>query len=482
MTVEEQIAEETPTLPPRRLHPASPFIGLVFQLRQLLIPLALSLFIGRGDGFSGFQYGLFLGLPVVIALLQFLGWLRFSYRVADGALIVDSGVINRRHREIPIARIHHVEEEAKLQHRLFGVVKLQIDSGGGESGAEVALDALGRSEAARLRAFLEGRPTAPGPIIDATTAAQPIASAGVGTLVIAGITNVPFAATIGVVGTLFQFADEIGDDFFYETVRRVPPTVTGFGAVVGAFAVLYVVAAGGASVLTNYGFTLQREGNELRTQRGLLDRRRAVVDLDKLTVIRLDETIMRRALRVCSMRLQTISGRGGGRGVSSLSIPLLERSGVDGVVSELMPVASPMPPLKTHPPSARRRIYVRRIVIALALGAPVAWLWRPTGLIVAGLLIALAACRAEVAYRALGHATRDGVLVSREGGLRRETAITAWTRAESTRLRSSPLQRWAGLASLYVDVPQGRSVSVADAAPGDLTELRKLALPARAGH
>ncbi len=481
MTVAGLVVPQAETTPPRRLHPASPFIGLIVQLRQLLIPLVLSLFVGRDDGFSAIQFGFLLGLPLVIALLQFLAWLRFSYRVVGGALVVDSGVINRRHREIPIDRIHHVEEVAKLQHRLFGVVKLQIDSGGGESGAEVGLDALSRRDAARLRALLEGRSAAPRPIIDATSETQPIATAGVGSLVIAGVTNVPFAATMGVIGTFFQFADEIGGDFFFETVRRVPPTAAGFGGVLAIFAGVYVVATGGASVLANYGFKLQRDGQELRTQRGLLDRRRAVVDLGKLTVIRLDETIMRRALGVCSLRLQTISG-GGARGVSSLSVPILERDAVDRVVSELMPVASPMPDLTMHPPAARRRLYVRRVVISLAIGGVLAWFWRPTGLIVAALLVALAACRSEVAYRALGHATRHGVLVSREGGLRRETAIVAWARAESTRLRSSPLQRWAGLASLHVDVPQGKSVTVADADPAELLELRKLALrtPARA--
>lgn len=470
----EPTASRTPTLPPRRLHGASPFIGLVVQLRQLLVPLALSLFIGREDGFSRFQFAFFFGIPLVVALLQFLAWLRFSYRIADGALVLDSGVIQRRHREIPIDRIHHVEETAKLQHRLFGVVKLQIDSGGGESGAEVALDALRRSEAARLRAFLEGRPDSPRPIIDAAADAEPIASAGLGRLVLAGITNVPFAATVGVIGTIVQFADEISDDLFYETVRRVPPTASGFAAVAAAFGLLYVMTAGGASVLTNYGFTLQRDGKELRTQRGLLDRRRAVLDLDKLAVIRLDETIMRRALGVCSLRLQTISGSGG-RGVSSLSVPILERDDVDRVVAELMPIASPLPELIGHPSAARRRLYFRRVGISLAIAAPLAWFWRPTGPVVASLLIALALCRAEVAYRALGHATRQSVLVSREGGLRRETAIAAWARAESTRLRSSPLQRWAGLASLYVDVPQGKSVVVADADPKELARLRKLA-------
>lgn len=475
MTEVDTAISEPAELSTRRLHPASPFIGLIFQLRQLILPLGLGFLLQR-DGGDTWLTLLLLIAPLVVALIQFLEWTRFTYRIEDGSLIVDSGVLNHRRREIPVNRIHHIEEIAKLQHRLFGVVRLHIDSGGGESGAEVDLDAVSRRAAAVLRATLEGQSATPRPIIDeAGDRSVPIASAGVGSLVIAGVTNVPFAATVGVLATFMQFADDIGTDSVLDLLQRVPPTITGFGSVVAVFAVLYVAAAGGASVLRHYGFTLQRDGEELRTQRGLLDRRRAVVDLSKLTVIRLDETIMRRALGLCSLRLQTISGGGGG--VSSLSVPILERSEVDRVISELMPVASPMPELETHPPAARRRLYVRRLVISLAPAAAVAWLWRPAGLVVGGLLVALAACRSEVAYRALGHATRRGVLVSREGGLRRETEIAAWTRAESTRLRSSPLQRWAGLASLYVDVPQGRSVAVADADPAHLMELRKLAIP-----
>lgn len=461
-------------LPPQRLHPASPFIGLVFVLRQLVLPLGGTVLIGRDSGFDqGLQ--LALGLPVVVALLQVLSWLRFRYRVEGGALIVDRGVINRRHREIPLDRIHHVEEIAKLQHRIFGVVNLKIDSGGGESGAEIELDALSKARAAELRAFIEGRPESPGPIIAAASDSAPLARAGVGALVVAGITNVPFLATLGVFGSSTQLLEELGDDWLVDAAERVPPNLVGVAGVIGAFATLYVVAAAGASVITNYGFVLERRGDELRTQKGLLDRRRAVVDLAKLTVIRLDETIVRRALGLCSLRLQTISG-GGSSGVGSLSVPIVAESEVDRIVGELMPVASPLPELTMHPPAARRRLYVRRVVITLAAAIPLGWFWRPAGLVVGGLLVALAAVRAEVSYQALGHATRDGVLLSREGGLRRETAMTTWARAESTRVRSSPLQRWAGLATLYVDVPQGRSVAVADADPAELSELRKLAV------
>lgn len=463
-------------LPPRRLHPISPFITLVFQIRQLVLPLGAGFLLGR-DSDSGLAEVIFLAIPLIFALLQFLEWGRFTYGVRDGSLVVDSGILNRRHRQIPLDRVHHIEEIAKLQHRLFGVVKLQIDSGGGESGAEIALDALARHEAARLRAFVEGRPDSPGPIIRSDRGgAPPLVTASVWRLLVAGMTNVPFAATVALYGSLFQLLDQLADDWVVAAIDRVPLTLVGVASTFAFAAVLYIVFAGGASVITNYGFVLELDGTELRMQKGLLDRRRSVVDLRKLTVLRMDETIMRRALGLCSLRLQTITGGSGKSGVASLSVPILPYDEMPRVVAALMPVASPLPQLRRHPAAARRRLYVRRITIAMGLALPLAWFWRPTGLTVGVMLVVLAGLRAEVAYGALGHATRDGVLMSREGGLRRETAITTWQRTESTRVRSSPLQRWAGLATLYVDVPQGRSVAVADADPAVLAELRKLAL------
>lgn len=469
-----EVAEAPVEHAPRRLHPASPFIGLIFQVRQFAVPLLFTLFIGR-DSDLGSEV-VVVCFAVVLSLVQFLSWRRFRYGVRDGALIVDKGLIQRHHREIPIDRIHHVEEVAKLQHRLFGVVNVRIDSGGGESGAEIQLDAVSRREAALLRAALEGRPRDPGPVVTAGRAdSEPaLLELGVGQLLVAGITNVPFATTAALVASAIQFSSQITDNFLVALVDRVPVTIGGIGGGVASLAVLYVLFAGGGSILANYGFVLERKGDELRTQKGLLDKRSAVVDLRRLTVIRLEETLMRRALGLCSLRIQTISG--GKSGVSSLSVPIVDRAYADRLIAELMPVGKSLPELSPHPSAARRRQFVRKLVVASAIAAPIAWFWGPAGVIVGLLLLLLAACRAEVSYRALGHGTTGEVVLSREGGMRRHTSITTWPRSESTRLRTSPMQRWAGLATLHVDVPHGPSVSIVDAAPETLTALRRLAL------
>jgi putative membrane protein len=476
------VSASTAELTPRRLHPASPFIGLILQSRQLVLPLIVGLVAGARDRGAGegpeLTTYLFLGLPVLIALLQFLGWGRFRYSVAGGALVIDSGFLNRSHREIPLDRIHHVEEVAKLVHRLFGVVRLVVDSGAGGSSPEAKLDALSKREAALLRSVLEGRPSEPGPVIrNAPGAAPPLVKIGPGQLFAAGLTNVSVLPTLTVIGTLFQLLDDFipEGEFVESTVDRAPLTIGGVLAGVGFVGGAWLLFAGLGSLVAHYGFVLERRDHELRTQRGLLDRRRAVADLRRLTAIRITETLSRRALGLCELRLQTVSGSSSS-GVSRLWIPVIERRRVPELVGEFLGRTDELPELASHPPAARRRLLVRRLAVSLVPAGALSWFWPPTGLVVGILLLVLAVLRAELAYRHLGHGTDGTILVTQSGGLRRRQAVASWAHGESTRLRSTPMQRWAGLATLKLDLPQGGSVAVVDADPARLAEIRQLAL------
>jgi putative membrane protein len=91
---------------------------------------------------------------------------------------------------------------------------------------------------------------------------------------------------------------------------------------------------------------------------------------------------------------------------------------------------------------------------------------------VAVVVLLLAAAAGELAYRGLGHAWDGGVLTSRHGGIARDTVVVPAAKVQSTRLESTPFQRRAGLATLYVDVAgRGRTPSVRDA---DVDLLRAL--------
>src|SRR5690606_4546567 len=150
----------------RKLHPASPVLDILPMAQQGIVPLVvLVVSVGR--------WGV-VGALVIAALTigwRFLAWSRHSYRIEDGVLRIDEGVLRRDTREVPLTRIQQVDLRRQLRHRVLGVVAVRIDTAGGGSGAEAVLDAMSDSEALELRTALLGNRSTrvPSPIAPAGT-------------------------------------------------------------------------------------------------------------------------------------------------------------------------------------------------------------------------------------------------------------------------------------------------------------------------
>jgi len=246
---------------------------------------------------------------------------------------------------------------------------------------------------------------------------------------------------------------------------------------------VWLAVAAGASILADGGFRLTRRGDRLRVTRGVLDQREASLAVSRIQVVRVHENALRRALGLVSVSLQSAGGSGSVEGASTrVTVPLLRRGQLDALLSEVLPQAPTLPPLAPAPAAARRRAWVRRVVPALVVAVPVAVLFAPGGLAALALPV-LAAGAGELAYRALGWTTVDGYVIARQGGLAREVALVPVAKAQSTRLRSSPFQRRAGLATLLVDVAgRGRTPTVVDGDATALAGLRHAALDTTAAR
>jgi putative membrane protein len=184
-------------------------------------------------------------------------------------------------------------------------------------------------------------------------------------------------------------------------------------------------------------------------------------------VVRIEESLLRRALGLASIRIQS-AGRTGGRDESAgrLAIPVLPRVRVNQVLEELLPGAAPVPRLLLPPPAARRRSVTRSALKATLVMAAIALpLWRLTAVGVLAVppalallalpVLAMAAAAGLAGYRGLGHATREGFLYARAGFAIRVTTAVPLAKAQSGSVRSSPFQRRAGLATLHVDIAGG---------------------------
>jgi putative membrane protein len=471
---------------PRRLHLLSPVFFATGHARRLW-PLALLLAARR-------QWWLLALGALILLAWSALEWLRRTWTLEGGALRLEEGVLSRQLRAVPFDRIQQVDLVRKPLHRLLGVATLRVETAGGGSAAEVDLDVVTLAEARALRSSLlrakaqavaapgaeaagdrqEAAGDRPGAAAEgaAAPAERVLLRLGLGEVMLAGITGSRAAAALVVLGPLSQATDWFPglDDWLlarFDPESVAPTTPAAFLVVAVLAAVVWLGLAAASSVVTDHGFTLARVGDELVVRRGLLERREAVLPLARLQVVRVEESLLRRALGLASMRLQS-AGRTGGHDqtASRLAIPVLPRAQVNRVLGELLPGAAPIPALARPPPAARRRAVTRSLVrgglLVAAVALPIWYVASRYGFGVAprfALLVlpplALAAVLGLAAYRGLGHAAGERFLYARAGVAIRVLTVVPVAKAQSGSVRTSPFQRRSGLATLHVDVAGG---------------------------
>jgi putative membrane protein len=459
---------------PRRLHPFSIVSRTLRLARQLLLPAVLGGASVGGD-LRGILLWIFLILALPSVLLAAAQWLTFRFRLESDDLIIDSGVLGRRRRVIPIDRVQNVDLEQSALERLAGVAELRIETASGGREAEADLRVLALADAREVRADLLARRASvrtaaamePGERLLLRLTAFDLALAGATAneagLIAAGLATLLEVA--GRFGALTTVADWLDDAL-----------ATGFGAgalgaaaavavIVLAFVILGWIVSIVATVARYHGFTLARMGDDLRLEHGLLSRRHVTVPLARVQAVRVEETIPRRALGLVALKIDT-AGAGpqaqrGGR--TEASVPILRRPDVARLLREIRPDAR-LDHTNLHPvaPASRRRELARlAFVIGAATlgvaisGVPRSWL--------ALLLLPLAWFLARARYRARGWRREERHLVAREGVLTRTTWILPEGKIQTLHATETPFQRRWHLATLMVDTAAaGRAARVVD--------------------
>jgi putative membrane protein len=489
---------------PQRLHPTSPVLDLVLSARQWAFPLAI-LILGSGWSFA-------LG-PLSIMLLatvvgwKVLAWTKFTYRLHGDVLTVEHGILQRQRREVPISRIQQVDLRRRLRHRVLGVATVRIDTAGGGSGAEVVLEAIADQQAHDLRAALLARAAVLGAPVDPADAGVPagapptgdvpsgaalpglgppspppanrvpVVQLGTAELLVAGVTGSRLAALVPLVGAAYGLLFQLPASASEEIIDRVPTGTSWIVFAAVALVPVLLVAAAGSSVLTDHGFTLVRVGPDLHLRRGLVDQREATLSVHRIQVVRIQENLVRRALGLAQVQLQSAgSGTDSEGAVTRVTIPCLRVDALPAFLASVNPELADCPELIGAPGAARRRSWLRRFAFPAVLLVGLVLAWRElagTNLTLAGLVLSVPlGLGAELNYRNLGHVGTPVLVAARGGGFVRETALVPVAKAQSTRLRSSPFQRRAGLATLFIDVAGvGSTPAVVD---GDARRLSRL--------
>lgn len=117
-------------------------------LRQLF-PFLLVFLLGGNDNKKDYLLYSVIAIGLLGTLYSIFAFFRYFFFIKDDKLIVHKGVFKKSKLEIPFDRIQSINFEQNLLHRLFNVVKLNMDTAG-SAGSELQLNALDHGLATAL--------------------------------------------------------------------------------------------------------------------------------------------------------------------------------------------------------------------------------------------------------------------------------------------------------------------------------------------
>jgi putative membrane protein len=488
-------AVETIETPWRRLDPRMLVVGPLGNLIGWLPVVVVLLVTGRGEGM---RLWVAVGLTLAAVVAGVIRWRTTSYRITAERVELRSGWLRRQRRSVPRDRIRTVDLTARLLHRVFGlsVVQVSAAAGGQLENTGLSLDAVSTAEGERLRHELletAGPTSAPAATAEPAAPVQQLAALDWSWIRFAPLTFSSLAGIGAVAAAVFNLFDDLGVDprdldAVDAATDRLAEAPLWLGVALVGSAVLGIAVVGSMVLFAErwFDFRLTREPDgTLRVRRGLLTRRSLSVSERRLRGVEISEPLLLRAGGGAQCRaLSTGLSRDDQGGALHPPAPAAEARRVASVTLGEAPEQITGAVLRRHPRAARRRLLLRCLLAVPAILAAI-WLLDVTvagtgWLGWAGLLVLppVAVLVALDAYRNLGHALTARYVVSRRGSLLRRSVALQRAGVIGWRIRQSPLQRRAGLATLEAVTAAGAGgYAVPDLASPDAVSLADAALP-----
>ena len=424
-----------------RLHPLSPLLraGRFAIVVILLFADDLADIVDLGAGPVAL---LLVALLTAGGLAGWWAWWTTGYRVTADEVELRTGVIFRRDRRVPIARLESIDLARPFVARLLGLSQVRLEAVS-QGRSEVRLSYLNEATAAgvrdRLRAARQQVPGATGePANDSavdTPVATPIApifQVATKELVLAvvvarGALLAPLVVVVALVTSVFAGLAGAALAAFLATVFAAMPVI-----------------AGAFEAEKLYGFTLSEAGHGLEISRGLLNTYQQVVPIDRIQAVAVIEPPLWRFFGRARLVVDVAGYRGGApeeRLNTSVLLPVAPLAMVDGVLRRVLPGLH-LDGLSHRP-------------------APVASRWR-----------------VPIRWRTFSVAMDERYAVTRRGLLRRQTDIVPHAKVQSLRVTQGPWQRPLALATLHLDTA-GAQIRVS-ARHRDREDAERLAWASRA--
>jgi len=468
-------------------------LTIPYQIAQQGVSIAIAIFVfGGGSASALFGSGRsLLAIGAIVAILlgiaAFVGYFvaryrRFEYELTADTFDIRSGVLSRRKREIPLRRIQNVDISQNVVQRALGVAEVGLETAGG-GGTEAQLRYVSVDDAEALQSEISRLSRAAKADEGETTATDEerfetvfsITERELGILALISV-DLRIASFLFFGASIFapSAASMAQPDNWWEYGFGIDSLIDAFLgplAALGAIAALALVS-GVLNAARYYGFRLDRGEEELRYERGLLQKFRGTIPLSKVQTLTLEENVLARALGYAALTIETAgyTPTGGESNGSQSAIPVAER---DRVVSLARSLESFEDDRMERPPKRARLRYGFRYAIGLAI---------LVGLLYAGTVVTdfqlywyvplvavpLIPVAAHYKWKNRGYALGEEHVVTRNGFWVRRQKVVPYHRVQTVFSSQTVFQRRRDLATVTVDTAGSQSLTGQDAKAVDI--------------
>nr|WP_295972817.1 PH domain-containing protein [uncultured Bacillus sp.] len=447
----------------KRLHPISAVTSCLKQIKEMIFPLIILFVVGKNDDGGQMWFIIVSAISILFPLFTgILTWIRFTYRIEEGELRIESGVFVKKKRYIPFERIQSLDFSEGLLHRPFGLVKVKIETAGSASlsEAEAELTAITKQEAKEIQDALS--------LIKIGQAISPVGEElkeeKDNLYQITPNQLVLLATTSGGVGVIlsaltafvFQFDEMIPYKKIYNEFQHVIANGVAFVSIIVLLVFLVAWVLAFIRTLLKYAnFTVKNAEGDLIISRGLLEKRQMTIPINRIQGIRISENLIRQPMRLATVYVESAGGSLDKESKSTIMLlPIVKKKDIPALLQSILPDYNLKPEVKPVPQRACRRYMIRGLFFpVLAVLAALIFL-RPWGYL-SVLILPLAALWAYLKYRDAGWGIEDLQLTLTYRGIIKNTVMMKKNKVQALSIKQNLFQAKRGLISVEANILSG---------------------------
>jgi len=353
-----------------RLHPAAILFTFLKGLREWLFLIIIGFITFRDEAVIYMILAIAIILVIGVAI-SVLSWYRFTYRIEEDELRIEYGLFIRKKRYISKNRIQSIDLTASIIHRLFKLVKVQVETAGSGTDAEAMLKAVKLSEGERLRQELKKGKTEAIDKEAEETGIRPFREISLKRLFIAGLTSGSAGIILAIAAVAFSEIQQFIPGDFYETTFEY---LIGLGLIIligiGLILLVIVWLLGVAGTMIKYGkFTITKKDNELFITRGLLETKQLTIPLKRIQAVGIQESIIRQPLGFVTVFAEVAGGSvDKGEDFSTVLFPIMRKEEATDFLNEFLPDYATQPAEWTLVPKRSLKFYLLRSCLPFIVG------------------------------------------------------------------------------------------------------------------